>query len=1712
MTSTLPCFHADALRDAFARQLTNARQSTELSADEADTFALLCQPTWQPPPQLRIDRLSADSWTCHEFADALMISYTDSAIETVYLSLPLLAIERFANRHLLDLALIERYGEGEGDDLQVSAELLSTSPFDYWMENLLSRQERYLQAWDATLLKLPSLRSVLEDVLRKDLATLAPTLDSEPAAWVYQITDIRDATKVRQTRSLVEMAMDQLCSVGKPRGTRARLVDPQGNVLPTPRLEAFENAFSHSINRLNGGFSDALDRFWATQDDTGQTRRHQAAQALAHHYYVSLLRAAHEQQIDAASVTWLRSALRPNVASNTTPLRAQRISLYSGALAGIELSGIFVLTDSHPDSPALFLFSARQGLVHLADGLALDHWLTDLGSKKLLIEIIGSQNMAPLHAMKQIKVRLSPIDGSVFLERMQSIIAVQQGNLASALAKRGRVPSELAVNLDDAIDIRGLFVPALLQLHQSPRWTYAPRPPSLLPGFVFDRSDEPAHVRMFRMQGQLESIYRAQPGLGRCLDQLINLQLAVFGPPWLQADAIWVSSAADPVTEGNSRQPLLTLVLERLGRDVVAALPDNCVISDGNGHALSQLDARLLNRLLDTVVKMAKNAWVGQFHRFNNSPQRVNWDQIDAHGESLHFRQAALREELAMSDDADQDTAWKQTWIRQVLDRPTRAMRFALGDERVEVSGVNLRLPGSALAIPLSNVMVLTLSIEPEGRTVLCSHLMGAMAFASLDECKAELLRLLRAPQTQALWLSLIAERFYATLSKSLQSEPEQPLQIETFVQEADFAQYLQRSDEVRQIFTAESAYQRARNSDYPTALWLPYIDQCAAPLGLAYQLAELASTRYADYLKDKAPAWIRNASSADLQLYHRNLQRMQFSLGAKHDYLFGIESAIKFSNKQLRTALALEFPETKLYPSWISVRVAEKFKSGINLNAASAGMINSGGVSFKLLSLSLPQYALHRAMAAPGIPISISSDSNRRLPEGMTPEFVTQLAQRLDTGGHYLRDLESKFRPDDADYAERQALFHRHIPLTLMNAAIEAKLKGQLSAQAYTVIETLLEMPDPVARQVPPDSDYVIRPLGLLAGEGFPPDQVAGLYLLGAAAPTPGPLVLLATFHTGFVFREYRDEHDLMEKMRADGDLQDLVLQRVDGAVRSRYTHGGLTVPRFEVSTGTEFEQPMPRPAQTGLAYAPVAGNAVDYLFTASLQFLLRLAKSQIITSEQFDHAVTAELFKELAKTGLSFATGRIAFMLSAWQSGEWFKLSAGALKQHDWGRALAQFGAAISSLIIPRMPRSARVATDPLLTDPATAIASEFSWRFNDVPPEMKARLQELVATDVTLQALQADTTAGIYLDTITDKRYAAVAGQVYQVSKLEGRWTIIGDNREGPPLRRAAEGHWELEICKGLAGGGCAWSSQSNPRTLQREIDSVFITQATGMVDMHRYYSKNANKLVRAHARAKRYLERGMDALCAEPGQPDIPAASQDVLKRFFSVTSVSTSLIKDLKRIIARLFAELMDASMNTQNSTRYVSGLNKPGLSFVVASTDPKDTKRRIFLTETFFDIPQALHSAVRRSQRSFDVPSHFRATSLIHELSHIVSGTEDIAYVEASVPYLDMIDATRPGGQALMQALDTAQNFTLNARTPVEELFTVLHNGARRDLSDADGPAYKAVLKASKTQNLQDARHAFMNDDAARQRIILANADSVALLVTLLSRSQPGRP
>lgn len=1715
--TTLPAFHAASLRDSFSRQLSAARTSADLTAAQAAVLQSLCQMPWRPSAQLRVDRPTNLEWTSHEFLDALMISHTDTSISTVYLCLPLRAVEPFADRHSLHIALQDRYGSGA--EASVDVEHLATSPFEYWMSNLLTRQQSYVQRLDSSLLNLPSLRGVVSETLQADLAKLSAKADSDPEAWVYHISALTAPKTVERTRRLVDVALDRFCAAPSLDNTYQTLVDPNGTVLSGPRLETYERTISLSLSRINNAMVQSIEGFWVDSGEDEEPNAVHARESLAHLYYLALLHAHHEQRVSSTEIDWLRGLLHaPHLLPSST-LRTQRIVLHSGSRTIINLAGAFVLNDSSSPGQALYLFSARSGLMHFQTHEALLAWLTHADQKTLLEEAIGLSNLVRYQAMARVELRLTTVSHDIFAARVGSVIELQRDNVSTAIAQRGSVPERAAVSIDDAIDVRGFLAPSLLQLTRSSRWLIGKKP---LPAAEFATPSvsvspgSTGYAGVVEMRALSNLISAARPDLGTSLRHMIDLQLALVGAQGMNADNVWIAPQATAIGATPPRQPLLTLAIEQLLADAPSPLADDCIITDAQARPVSCLDANLLNRLLRAIRGPARYAWISQFHRFNAHTTRIGVLQLDAQGQCALMRQLALREELAMLLDKGVDTAWAASWLEQVLNRPWRAMRLPFGEQSIDVHQLSLRIPDSALAIPLSNVMALTLIEVPDGKVVFCSPFDGVSTFDSRAECIAELDRRLRSPQSQEDWLQLVAERYRPQLQTHLQSEPALPLGIEFSPVEGDYAHYLQRSDETRQIFTAEAAFLKARKTGYSPSLFLTYVDTCAARTVLPRQLNELADTLQGAEYSKSLPAWLRDASEDDLQLYRANMERLQASAAMPQHYLFGIVAPMALITEQLWTELAVQFPGLDLDPEQIRVRVAQKYKTGFILSPANEILVTSAsGVRLPMLDLSLVEYAMQRAMTAPGIPIEIHRVDGSAPPPGLDADYVREMVKRYDFGAKYLHYLQKKFDVRDRDYAKRRKLFHQQMPANLMDIAIESKIKGIISHDAYRIIESVFEMPDPVARQGQEISDYSIRPLALSAGPSLAADRVAGMYLLGVAPSNAATVVLMSTFNEDFVFREYASEAECLKAIRAPGDLQELVLRRLDPQVSSRYVQGGLTRPRLEpdVDSDPVFVSEPTDTQETTLAGEPVQINTLDYLFEDSLRFVERLGRAEVITNDQVDKIVVEQILKQVFEIGFSFTYGRIALMLAIWQTVDLIQASRRHWSPEQWGTAAAQFSAVLVSLLAHRKPRATRHRPASVPASHNAIAKPVFSWRLGALPMELRSRLRGLQAAAIDLSRLAKDSVPGIYVDPPTGKRYAPVAGGVYEVRKLEGKWTIVNRFREGPALNRTTEGHWALDVTGALRGGGSAWSAERRERAILRDVSDVFITEASGMPEIWARYGSKAAKIRDSRLLAERYLERSVAALLPAAGQLAVPASTQQVLKDFFSVAQPSDALIKQVRNITEQLYRAMLDNSLNTQTSPRYVIGINRPGtgMNSTLAFTDHRDSHiRRIFLTNRFFNMPSTYQRALKAAHASFDVFTHCRATTLIHELAHVVHDAEDIAYVESSAPYLDMLNTSRY--QSLYQGIYEAQQQTLTAQTATAELFTTVENAVRRDLDTSDGPARQLILKLSKAKTLAAARTAFLGNDVVRQNIMLANADSIALLITRLSRSMPGSP
>jgi hypothetical protein len=286
---------------------------------------------------------------------------------------------------------------------------------------------------------------------------------------------------------------------------------------------------------------------------------------------------------------------------------------------------------------------------------------------------------------------------------------------------------------------------------------------------------------------------------------------------------------------------------------------------------------------------------------------------------------------------------------------------------------------------------------------------------------------------------------------------------------------------------------------------------------------------------------------------------------------------------------------------------------------------------------------------------------------------------------------------------------------------------------------------------------------------------------------------------------------------------------------------------------------------------------------------------------------------------------------------------------------------------------------------------------------------------------------------------------------------------------------------------------------------DVDDIIVVQATGMPEIRARYRDKALQIAEAQLHSKRYLENCLDNLhIHQRGKPLDPRVSK-ILKDFFGVATPDQRLLDNTERMIKLLYDGLMDASMSTYSSSRYVVGNNRSASDMTAGFVFKRDPQRRMFLTERFFNVlPYSLNAQARIE--GFELAPHFQAATLIHEFSHLVADTHDIAYLETSAPYPDLLLEDNANNIRLKADLALLQTEGLSHLTEKANLFLLLDNGQWRDIIRDDGSAFDAVLRITGTRNLDAARDVFLSDAVKRSELLLSNADSVTLLVLLLGR------
>jgi hypothetical protein len=229
-------------------------------------------------------------------------------------------------------------------------------------------------------------------------------------------------------------------------------------------------------------------------------------------------------------------------------------------------------------------------------------------------------------------------------------------------------------------------------------------------------------------------------------------------------------------------------------------------------------------------------------------------------------------------------------------------------------------------------------------------------------------------------------------------------------------------------------------------------------------------------------------------------------------------------------------------------------------------------------------------------------------------------------------------------------------------------------------------------------------------------------------------------------------------------------------------------------------------------------------------------------------------------------------------------------------------------------------------------------------------------------------------------------------------------------------------------------------------------------------------------------------------------------ETVLKSFFEVTDITPSLLSKLEKVIIPVCQELTNPKDDLLYTERFLAGLNAKGRANVVAFVFKQDKQKIIHLTEVFFNPGMDKYTA--HLPPRFNVDSHARAVTLIHELSHLVCDSDDLEVVQAMAPYLDLIDTTTDAGKHAKKSLERHRSLLSRYGQHLFAVKTGPQVWTDLDQMPTHAGNYNKILSLTKTTNLADARLAFRSSQSADARIdvMLANADSIALLISEMGR------
>lgn len=1735
--TAVPYFHDEALRRRFAKDIDEAVDAARISIGVGEWLSALVKREQTTEIMPRVDRLLIDGQApvSAELAGALIISDTTLFDGSVYLSTVLCGIEKYDTRSALLAALQEQFPEASAPGIEIDLEQVEESDWSSRrMQSILEQQVAHLDDLAQVLLGLPTLQSAVGQALQDQINKLETAPVDVFNRWVQVVSPRRSdnngsVTTVLKTQTLAETAYQRYVGQTIEDGLTWQFLDDHGAVLDRVRSARYLEALDSAGHQVAAAYERLLSNYWASPDASGRTMKEAGANALADVFRQSLLKNRPGRELGQPACPLRQLLPQPGAREATSGLRMESILVSVEGQPSIRLAGLVLIECAGHEAADLYMFSATYGLVRFADRQKLKEFLTDERRRSALLSHVAVAQQA-LFDTPSVALTLSfqTLSEPVFATLMDAVIALQTDNLRHALALPTIGHDQASVRADDALDIRTLLDYRLSVMTGSPRWysdgTDFRKRWGAVKRLDSRNSDDTGLVfetwadQVDRLEALTVQVADLHPGADAFIAHELNRYLAAVGERGLDARSLWVGHG-----DGYPVRRLSSVVLEAVTGIVKLTMSQEWIVqrsTAGRYLPLSALPVNLTLQIVRRVVKDFPIRYAEWLRTFRTAAVRCADSQLSPAAVARRVREQALRLEVAIARRLNKVGVSALDTLEQVLDSPGTSLRSTSGGIRVRISAIAVGLGAQQEVIRLRNAFMVTRPDQPE-RFLMWAAGLSFGDLTTQAAVESSLMAQLAYQGPDDVLRDLVSDPDRKRLDDYLESTTAPVMRVVLSDIDGDLIDALQADETQRQVQNAIDAYQDGaawglRSDDFINMLAICERDDVNRRL-----LSNLRNAIQNIVSMTIIPQWIREASDQDQARLWQAMQRFYVACALNEGLLFDIPSLHRYSRQRVLDRLRIDFPQLELDPDAVNVTLTRYVPAPV----ATGSLPQSIPAATESVTESLSDFAANRFYSAQQGALLINAADGSASPPELTPSYISQLVATLNVAQDYLALLDTAFAEDSPDYAKRRKLFARQLPALEVLTALTLHLQGELSEDACRLIGSIMEMPDGLARLTIKGQYATISPLLLKPDDtSRKATPVLGTYVIAPRDQATGPWILYS-LAGDFEFKEYVDQAALLQDIRTSSTLQTYLLERIDEQERSIYAHGGFLEPHLPFSTESSFDVPLSRPAPVTLEIAPYEGNALELLFKDMLSCYRWSVRQVLVTNDQAQRNATRYLLGLAFQQGLAFLPGRLGALVGVWQSGDLLNASASAAGERKWGKALSEFIAAVGALI---STRQATRLKSPLNADeagksegfenpddleasansPDFATDLEFTWRNSGMTLELRNRLRAFEAHDVALNGLDKDELTSTYTDS-GGRTYVAISGSVYEISQDQNQWYIVTDDRWGPAVKLDGNQRWQLDF-GGLKGGGVV-GSRLRGSAIDHEVDAILMIEARGMRDIRRRSASWSTAIEQGHAQARFYLENCLDNLTLhQPAQGVHPEAKR-VIDEFFSLQVPDPALYATVRQAVVRLFQSLTHPSLSPDNSQRFVVGTNRRWHEPASAFTFRNDPQERIFLTEQFLRVPvYRLKSRVVRAG-AFSPATHHYAAILLHELTHLVLDTDDIAYVDSTIPYIDLLDDATSYRLTQKNEVKQQQQRTLSYNTDRSRLFRQAEEGVWRDLRHRDGDAKQTILRVTGARTLEEARDIFYADQKKRADLMMSNADSVALLVTLLGRERYNR-